>query len=60
MDKGNLDFVNNCILGNLFFILNRAREQNEKNWLGKMSFENLHPNSNLPKPKEGIFSRLRL
>lgn len=43
--KTDLDFINNCVLMNVFFILNRAKGQNEKNWLGRISFENLSNNA---------------
>ena len=59
--KTDLDTINNSILVNTFVALKRAQEQNEKNWLGKISVENI---SNLGKPpvpkKEGFWSKIRL
>jgi len=40
-DKTDLDDINNSVLSNIFFALKRAEGQNEKNWLGKISVENI-------------------
>lgn len=59
--KTDLDSINNCILSNIFFVLKRAEEQNEKNWLGRISVENISNTSNLPNmKKEGFLSKFKL
>ena len=60
-EKTDLDIINNSILVNIFLALKRAEGQNEKNWLGKISIENIHGGMNFPKPKrEGFWSKFRL
>ena len=59
--KTDLDTINNSVLSNIYFALNRAKEQNEKNWLGKISVESISGGQRLPSPKkEGFFSKFRL
>jgi len=59
--KTDLDIINDSILGNIKAALNRAKKQGEKNWLGKISIENISGGSRLPSiKKEGIFSKFRL
>jgi hypothetical protein len=59
--KTDLDTINNSILGNIYAALNRAKGQNEKNWLGKISVENISGGQRPPMPKkEGFWSKFRL
>ncbi len=39
--KTDLDAINDTVLGNIYLSLKRAEGQNEKNWLGKISIENI-------------------
>ena len=55
------DTINNSILVNIFMALKRAEGQNEKNWLGKISVENISSASRMPQPKkEGFWSKFRI
>jgi len=58
--KTDLDAINNSILSNIFMALKRAEGQNEKNWLGKISVENISSNSRIPMKKESLWSKFRL
>jgi len=59
--KTDLDVINNSILTNIFLALKRAEGQNEKNWIGKISVENITGASRLPSMrKEGFWSKFRL
>ena len=59
--KSDLDTINNSVLYNIYLALKRAEGQNEKNWLGKISVENISGASRLPTPrKEGFWSKFRL
>ena len=59
--KTDLDTINNSILTNIFVALKRAQEQNEKNWLGKISVENISGGQRIAPPKkESIWSKFRL
>lgn len=59
--KTDLDVINNSILCNIFLVLKRSEQQNEKNWLGKISIENITNQPRLPNlKKEGFLSKLRL
>jgi len=58
--RTDLDVINNAVLTNIFLALKRAREQNEKNWLGKISVENIS-NASIPRPrKEGWLSKFKI
>ena len=58
--KTDLDMINDAILTNVFMALKRAEGQNEKNWLGRISFENVNQ-TKMPQQKSGGFlSQLRL
>ena len=61
VDKTDLDDINNSILVNIYVALKRAEGQNEKNWLGKISIEQI---SGMPrfqgKKKEGFWNKFRL
>ena len=60
-NKQSMNFIVSSVLGSIFCTLKRAQEQNEKNWLGKISFENLSGGSRLPpNKKEGFLSKFRL
>ena len=60
-EKTDLDIINDSILGNIKAALNRAKKQGEKNWLGKISIENISGGSRLPSmKKEGFLSKFRL
>ncbi len=39
--KTDLDAINDTVLGNIYFALKRAEGQGEKNWLSKISIENI-------------------
>lgn len=57
----DLDAINDSILGNIKAALNRAKNQNEKNWLGRISVENISGGNKLTAPKkEGWFDKFRL
>jgi len=59
--KTDLDVINNSILVNIFMALKRAEGQNEKNWLGKISIENISGGNRFsPQKKESIWSKFRL
>lgn len=59
--KTDLDVINNSILYNIFLALKRAEGQGEKNWLSKISVENITSASRLPPmKKEGFWSKFRL
>jgi len=53
--KTDLDTINNSILMNIYMALKRAEGQNEKNWLGKISVENISGGSRLTPPKKESF-----
>ena len=60
-DKTDLDDINNSVLVNIFLALKRAEGQNEKNWLGKISIENISGMPRFPKvKKESFWSKFRL
>ena len=54
-DKTDLDDINNSVLMNVFLALKRAEGQNEKNWLGKISVENIGSGTQMPGVKKGGF-----
>ena len=59
--KTDLDTINNSVLFNVYLALKRAEGQNEKNWLSKISVENISNNSRLPNMrKEGFWSKFKL
>jgi len=59
--KTDLDTINNSILMNMFLALKRAEGQNEKNWLGKISVENISGGSrNFQPKKESFWSKFRV
>lgn len=51
-DKSWLGSIKKAITYRCFFALRRAEGQNEKNWLGKISFENLSNAPSISKPKK--------
>ena len=59
--KTDLDAINDSILINIFLALKRAEGQNEKNWLSKISVENISggPRNFQPK-KESFWSKFRV
>lgn len=60
-NKTDLDVINNSILVNIYLALKRAEGQNEKNWVGKISIENISGGGSIQKPKsEGFWSKFRL
>lgn len=60
-NKTQLDDLNNVILCNVFDILKRAKNQGEKNWLGKISVEQISGGARMPMPKkEGFLSKFKL
>lgn len=60
-DKTLLDTIKDSIMVPAFLALKRAEGQNEKNWLGKISFENLSNASRIQPPKkESWLSKFKL
>jgi hypothetical protein len=60
-NKTDLDLINNVVLINIDACLRRALGQNEKNWLGKISIEQISGMPKFPKSKkEGFWSKFRL
>lgn len=60
-DKMMLDHIVNIVSLACFMVLQRALEQNEKNWLGKISVESINNAARIPSPKkEGFLDKLRL
>lgn len=58
--KTDLDLINNSIIVNIYLALKRAREQNEKNWLGKIALEHIGGGRPQSKTKGGWTSKFRL
>jgi len=60
-DKMLLDHIEDAILIPSYFSLKRALGQNEKNWLGKITVENISGGKQFQAPKkEGLLSKFRL
>ena len=51
-DKTLLDSISNAVLMPTYLALKRAEGQNEKNWLGKISFEQLSNAPRIQEPKK--------
>jgi len=61
IDKTDLDDINNSVLVNIYMALKRAEGQNEKNWLGKISIEQISGMPRMPKQnKEGFWKKFRI
>lgn len=61
VEKSWLDSVADTILIRCFLALRRAEGQNEKNWLGKITFENLNNAPRIQQPKkESWLSKFKL
>jgi len=59
--KTDLDAINDSILVNIFMALKRAEGQNEKNWLGKISVENISGGPRgISNKKESFWSKFRV
>jgi len=59
--RTDLDAINDSILMNIFLALKRAEGQNEKNWLGKISVENISGgNRAFQQGKESFWSKFRV
>jgi len=57
----DLDVISNSILYNIYLALKRAEGQNEKNWLGKISVEQISGGQRLPQmKKESFWSKFRI
>lgn len=57
----DLDVISNSVLVNIYMALKRAEGQNEKNWLGKISVEQISGGQRLPQMKKDSFwSKFRL
>jgi hypothetical protein len=55
------DTINNIILSNIFFLLKRSQEQNEKNWLGKATVEQISHTTPRQKSNSGeVLKKFRL
>lgn len=60
-DKIMLDHIVDAIVFPAYLALKRALGQNEKNWLGKISVENISNAPRIPQAKrEGFFSKIKL
>lgn len=60
-NKTDLDLINNVVLINIDACLRRALGQNEKNWLGKISIEQISGMPRIPRAKkEGFWGKFRL
>ncbi len=60
-NKTDLDLINNIVLLNINAALRRALGQNEKNWLGKISIENISGASRpIQGKKDSFWSKFRL
>lgn len=61
MDKIMLDYVHDIVVFPAYLALQRALGQNEKNWLGKISVENISNAPRIPSgKKEGFWNKFRL
>jgi len=59
--KTDLDVVNNSIMINIYLALKRAEGQNEKNWLGKISVEQISGRGGMVAPKkESFWSKFKI
>jgi len=59
--KTDLDTINNSIIVNIYLALKRAEGQNEKNWLSKISVENISSASRMPsRKKESFWDKFRI
>ena len=59
--KTDLDVVNNSIMINIYLALKRAEGQNEKNWLGKISVEQISGRGGMMTPKkESFWSKFKI
>lgn len=59
--KTDLDIILDAILFNVFYALKRAEGQNEKNWLGKISIENISGGHRpMPPKKSSWLDKFRL
>lgn len=60
-DKTDLDDINNSVLINIYAALKRAEGQNEKNWIGKISIEQISGQPRLGgNKKESLWSKFKL
>jgi hypothetical protein len=59
-NRNSIDHILNALATLIFSVLSRAEDQNEKNWLGKISFENVNPNKYEPKKSESWLDRFKL
>lgn len=59
-DRSTCDLIISTFATMVFSILSRAEGQNEKNWLGKISFESIRSGENVLKPKKSMLSSLKL
>ncbi len=59
--KTDLDTINNSIMVNIYLALKRAEGQNEKNWLSKISVEQISGGRGIVAPKkESFWSKFRV
>lgn len=61
--KSDIDLINDSILINIYLALKRAEGQNEKNWLGKISVENISGQGqrmNMSSNKAGFWNKFKL
>jgi hypothetical protein len=59
--KTDLDVINDSILINIYLALKRAQGQNEKNWLGKISVEQISGRGGMLSPKkESFWSKFKI
>lgn len=55
VDKNLLDHIIDSVIIPAFFNMRRSLRQNEKNWLGKISVENISSSPRINAPKKGGF-----
>lgn len=59
--KTDLDVINNAMLMNIHSALCRAKGQNEKNWLGRISIENIRGGERpMPSRRDSFWSKFKL
>lgn len=54
-DLAVCDAIMDTLIINSYTVLKRSQEQNEKNWLGRISFESINHGQQAPKKKKGGF-----
>lgn len=60
MDMSMCDFIVNSMILPALLVLTRSEDRNEKNWLGRVSFENINPASQYKKEKSSWIEKFKL